>query len=148
MNKEISIYFPPGQFIYTVWDANGQPLYVGGTENINGKSFSFGYPFANITGYYYKFPDFTDEIDREICNKKPRYNTYLRSSYTRQQIESYIRRHFYQRNIPFRAAEKNKIGSMLCECETIEFKGELYYSSMDRDIALYEMLEDYGIHGI
>ena len=133
--------------MFTVWDKNGCPLYVGGTENINAKSFKFDFEFEDITGYYYDFPFFNDEVDRQIVKLKPIYNNRLRSSYTKAQIMSYFRKLFYAHKRPFGAREKEYISEILLqECEPLEFSGEIFYSSFDRGYILEKIIEDYGLY--
>ena len=138
--EEISVYHKPGPFIYTVWDKKGRPLYVGGTEDVNAKSFKFNFEFSNITGHYYYFPDFRDEIDRQIVKLKPTHNTTLRSSFTKGQIVSYFRKVFHAQQRKFTVNDKKYISDYLDECDKMLFSGEVYYSSLDRDCLLDSMI--------
>lgn len=141
-----SIYHKPGQFVFIVWKGK-IPLYVGGTENINTKVFRFDFDFDDITGYYYDFPDFGDEIDRKIVDLKPLYNMRLRSALTKRQIISSIHGLFVKYNIPFRKKEKERISELLrVNGEPFEFNGELYFSSMDAGCITEMMRDEYGIH--
>ena len=143
--EEINIYHSPGQFVYTVRDANGNALYVGGTENINAKSFKFNFDFSAITGYYYEFPDFEDEIDRQIVAQCPPYNQRLRSSLTASQIIAYIRGVFRAHNRPFRKAEKQYVLESLADYDSMTYRAEVYFSSLDRNILTETMLELWNI---
>lgn len=143
--EEINIYHSPGQFVYTVRDANGNALYVGGTENINAKSFKFNFDFSAITGYYYEFPDFEDEIDRRIVAENPPYNQRLHSSFTASQIIGYIRGIFRANKRPFRKVEKEYVLESLEDCDSMKYRAEIYYSRLDRNILTQTML-GYGTH--
>ena len=143
--EEINIYHRPGPFIYTVRDANGVPLYVGGTENINAKSFKFDFEFTAITGYYYDFPDFEDEIDREIVLNNPVHNQRLRSSFTAGQIVAYVRNIFREHGAAFRKAEKKYVLEYLADCDSLVYRSEVYYSRLDRDVLTQIMLEQWNI---
>lgn len=148
--SEISIYHPPGEFIYTVWDEKGKPLYVGGTKDIMAKSFKFDFPYADITGEYWRFPGgtFESEIDRRIALLKPKYNTKLRTSMTKTQLIKYFRALFKAYNLPFTKREKNFITQKLCDISGFEFQGEFFYLLEDRGILEEIIREEYGIRNI
>ena len=144
---DISIYHKPGPFVYVVWKCE-RPLYVGGTEDVNAKVFKFDFEFDNITGHYYDFPDFGDEIDRKIIELKPLYNSRLRAALTKKQIIASIHRLFDKYGIPFMKREKERVSELLRENgEPFEFDGELYYSSMDAGCIEEIMRDEYGIYG-
>lgn len=145
MQEEINIYFPPGPFIYIVRDKNGLPLYVGGTEDINAKSFKFDFEYSSITGYYYRFPDFLDEIDRKIVAENPPHNKRLHSSFTLRQIFSFVRGLFYRNRIPFGKKEKDYVREYLSECDKLEYDSEIYYSKLDRDLLLENVKQSWNI---
>lgn len=143
--KEINIYHRPGPFVYIVRDKDNAPLYVGGTENINAKSFKFDFEFSSITGYYYDFPDFWDEVDRNIVAENPRYNRKLHSSFTTKQILSYIRAIYLKNRKPFRKKEKAYVLEYLSDCDKLEYNCEIYYSGLDRNVLTENMMQGWNI---
>lgn len=145
MEEEINIYHSPGPFVYVVRDKDGNPLYVGGTEDINAKSFKFDFEYSGITGYYYRFPDFWDEIDRKIVAERPHYNKRLHSSFTTRQILSSARELFYRNRLSFGKKEKDYVRECLSECDKLEFNCEIYYSRLDRDVILENIKQIWNI---
>lgn len=147
MEKEISIYHKPGKFLYTVWDSDGEPLYVGGTENIMAKSFKFDFPFADITGIYWEFPGYTFEeaIDLRIAELRPKYNTRLRTSLTAPQVIKCVKEFFKTKNLPFTPQAKRFVLNELENFNGIKFDGELYYSADEKATLLEIIREEYGI---
>lgn len=143
--EEINIYHRPGPFVYIVRDKDNTPLYVGGTENINAKSFKFDFEYSSITGYYYDFPDFWDEVDRKIVAENPRYNRKLHSSFTTKQIISYIRAIFIKNRMPFRKKEKVYILEYLSDCDKLEYNCEIYYSELDRNVLTENIMQEWNI---
>ena len=144
MHDELIISHPPGNFVYIVRDKDGKALYVGGTSNIDKKSFSFSYEYSSITGYYYEFPDFEDEIDRVICKLNPVYNKSLHSFRTKKQWMIETKAIFAKYGLPFRKAEKELFNEYLSDMDYFLFRGDAYFSDMDARIAIYDMLECYG----
>lgn len=144
---DISIYHKPGPFVFVIWKGE-RALYVGGTKDVNAKVFKYDFEFDNITGHYYNFPDFEDEIDRKIVELKPKYNNCLRAAVTKSQIISTIRGVFYKNGKTFKKREKERVAELLREnSEPFEFDGEIYYSSMDAGYIREIMCDEYGIHG-
>ena len=144
MREEITISHPVGQFVFIVRDKEGAALYVGGTRNIDKKSFAFPFPYETISGYYYKFPDFRDEIDRAICRTNAVYNTRLNSYRKYTQVVKEIREDFYGRGLAFRKEQKMRLNIYLNDCDSLRFRNEIYYASMDIDEIRDLMLQDYG----
>lgn len=144
--KEISIYHPPGNFVFIVRDKSGVPIYVGGTENINQKSFKFKFDFADITGYYYSYPDFWDEVDRKICELNPLYNTRLHGFTTKNGVKKKAIEFFKSKGRQLPKEGRKLLLELLNECEKYSFQSDTYYTEMDCDIAIMQLCENYGIH--
>ncbi len=144
--KTIRIYHQPGNFIFTVWDKNGFPLYVGGTKDINAKSFKFAFPFADITGYYYpeSWPDFEDEIDRQIAEIKPIYNTCLHSSFTQKMLLKYLKGLFKKSGIPYNKSIEQRAIQLFDESDKLIFRGQFYIGKFDRDLLAESLINELG----
>lgn len=140
---EQSIYFPPGNFIYTVWGANKEPLYVGGTQDIMAKSFKFKFPYLDITGEYYDFPScvFESEIDERIAKLKPRYNLRLRTSKNKKQVIKHIKDLFKKKGWKFTKEALKFIISELEQCDGLVFNGEIFYTMIDWGCIEMEFIE-------
>lgn len=147
MQQEISIYHPPGNFVFFVRDEKGTPIYIGGTENINEKVFKYKFPFSDITGYYYKFPDFWDEVDRQICEYNPIYNTRLHGFATKSSACQYAKEQFAKKGFQFKQSEKKKYLEFLQEQseERYIYNGCVYFTSTDKETALLILADYYGI---
>jgi len=145
---EISIYFPPGNFIYTVWGENKEPLYVGWTSNIMAKSFNFDFPFVDITGEYCNLPSWPLEImvDEKIVELNPRYNSRLHAAMTTIQVLKWFKDFFKRMNLPFTKVVKRRIINELEDCDGLRFRGNIYYTRDDVSNIEEIIREEYGIY--
>lgn len=142
--EQISIYQRPGNFIFFVKN-KGEVVFIGGTKDINAKSFKFDFEFDDIIGYYYPFPDFGDEIDRLICMHQPRENKSLRTFMTLKSASEKAKGIFKKYNISF---PKKVFTEKLQQNECFAYRGLCYYSSLDCDITIEAVCNEFGIWNI
>lgn len=145
MEQEITISHKPGPFVFIMRDKDGTPLYVGGTQNIDRKSFNYRFQYSYITGYYYDFPDFEDEIDRAICSHKALYNKCLNAAITTKGVHKLAKEFLAKYGIPYRRTERGVVNRLLMDYEQLIFRNEIYYVSTDVNELIIDLAIEFNV---
>lgn len=109
------------------------------------KSFNFKFDYADITGYYYDFPFFWDEVDEMICKYNPPYNSRLHDFYTRKSANDEAKSIFKQYGIPYTKDAQKRLDKYLSVNKTFIYKGIVYYRSDDAQVSISYLCSDYNI---
>lgn len=140
--KEVNITFRTDEpFIYFIYGKDDELLYIGHTDDLNKKAFSFPFEYEKITGYYFPFRWVVeDEVDALIVARKPtrcrpRYGLKLSN------LKDWIKE---KTGAKFKRSEWKEWLKKIDEGDIYIYEGEAYITSLGREILKNDILEEYG----
>lgn len=137
-SKLIDITQPKGGFIFFIFGKENQILYIGCTDDVNKKSFDFGFDYESIKGFYYKYHDIGEVSDTLINKYKPCYNTRYLYHVKRVNAGAYINRKLKDNRVRLNSkgikAACSLISDLGISCK--EFDNELWVGKIDLDMVV------------
>lgn len=138
--KERNITFPVGDpFVFFIY-LGDELRFIGYTEDLNKKSFTFPFEYDRITGYFYPFrPVIRDYIDELVLERKP---TFCKPRYGLK--ESNLRKYIKESTgvaLSKKAIEKIK-EETLSDNDYFTYEGERYIKELGRGMILLSVQDN------